>query len=369
MMIFHDACRNGNTDIIEWILPKVKENTLRTQDELESAPIKGLEIACRHQHFEVVKLIQKFYNLNVTDLQEGLINVDSVGPFQIAAFKGNLEMVKWFVETFKIKKPENYLLICSAFGGACLSGSLEVAKWIHKTFRITRLQDIEGSFFPIFRRNCKQGHFEIVQWIQSTFNLTPETIDRKIKENVLIETCCNGKLEVAQWLHKTLKCQFKLNLVGKTWFREICENGHVDVADWVRKTFYVVSCLEFVEYSLLFDKICKTGHLKMAKWLTKTYGILSNMQRPFVLACKNGHLKTAQWIYAKTKSRGGLTPLICSQIFFQNVCLKGNLSVIQWLVETFKLDSEFIQADNNLVLRAAKLNNNSNVVNFLAEFQ
>eukprot|EP00009_Paramoeba_aestuarina_P008723 CAMPEP_0201521336 /NCGR_PEP_ID=MMETSP0161_2-20130828/14365_1 /ASSEMBLY_ACC=CAM_ASM_000251 /TAXON_ID=180227 /ORGANISM="Neoparamoeba aestuarina, Strain SoJaBio B1-5/56/2" /LENGTH=129 /DNA_ID=CAMNT_0047919959 /DNA_START=76 /DNA_END=461 /DNA_ORIENTATION=- len=85
---FHDACKNGNLDVVETLI-EVDPAVLRKKDQFGNT---GFHLACFHHQVDVIKLIMK-EDLTVASLK----NKDGETGQEIATKQGHSDIAQLFL--------------------------------------------------------------------------------------------------------------------------------------------------------------------------------------------------------------------------------------------------------------------------------
>lgn len=138
---------------------------------------------------------------------------------------GNVENVKWLVETFSftradIRSRNNYVLKFS-----CMRGHLELVKWLVESFNLT-IDDIyyENQDCTVLQHSCENGHLEVVEWMIDKFSFTIKDV-RSCNNYALRYTCLNGHIEIARLLVNKFNLTMVDVLVGVNFARSVNFRG------------------------------------------------------------------------------------------------------------------------------------------------
>jgi len=112
----------------------------------------------------------------------GYTNIVPYCTAQMTTRVGNLEMLKWFIETCDFQMTPHIIDI------ACKYGHLHIVKWIH--FNHPEIICTKSAMDTA----CEQGHLEIAKFLHTHRSEGCTT-------KAMIDACKNGHLEVAIWLH------------------------------------------------------------------------------------------------------------------------------------------------------------------------
>jgi|TARA_R110002073_G_scaffold111619_2_gene248121 ankyrin repeat protein len=199
--------------------------------------------------------------------------------------------------------------IISEFIVACENGDIQMVKfWWGKNPSI--LQAILNEMCyeeDLFYIMCERGHLQVAKWIIKN---NPNYVSI-IHFDLMTDVCLAGKLSMAKWI------------------LTLCPDILVDVDEDEGDGYY------------LFRSVCKKGHLNVAKWLAQVNPeFIESVQKihvPFWECCEKGNLNMARWIYSNSPEE------VCSLekdtasyeykiSMFDNVCIKGHIAVVQWLL-------------------------------------
>lgn len=136
----------------------------------------------------------------------------------VLCMKGNLEMLKYVIVTFDLKKED----IVDGFELCCENNHLNVATYLNEYYHLTK-NDIKNSFFLMTVNN----YMDLTKWLIDTFDLTKKS---NIDNNLLLESfnqcCINNLVTMVGFLIDIFKFKLKdMNNKFNTIFNNLTINS------------------------------------------------------------------------------------------------------------------------------------------------
>lgn len=153
------VCKNNRSDLAKWLHRKFNITRESLVDKRKSEHIA--RAAARNGALEALKWLHETYEFTKKEML-----CDDRGSLKIAAQRGHVETVRWICETFKARRSE----ILTEFSLACAVGQLEVAKYFKQTYKL-KTKDAQINDNYALKQACKNGHFKMVKWMHE--NLKP----------------------------------------------------------------------------------------------------------------------------------------------------------------------------------------------------
>ena len=228
---------------------------------------------------------------------------------------GNIQMVRWMVETFRLTAQE--MIESEGFSRACANGSLDVAKLIAKICADQGVQIALNDFIP-FQTACELGHLDALKWMVPKFCISQLSI---CQSDCFSIVCREGRLDIANWLTKTfglvnaLTVDCKYNALLKA-----CTSGHLEVVKWLTITFQLAPGEARWEQISALSKVCELGNLDIAKWLVNAFNLTTGdiiKARALYYACSRASFELIVWLLRRFNNILYYWPLIIAIIEFQ----------------------------------------------------
>lgn len=387
---FHNACINGQLEIIE----KIKESS--PDIDISSDEEKAFRGACKNGNLEIVTWLLKmnpYIDISAKDEE----------AFRLACTNGHLKVAQFLLK-------ENPYIYVGALDNysikmACMNEKLEVVKWLSQIVPNVNIVFDDIFIDALYRRKTKALKFIL----EVNPNINLNSINEICSDDPLECACCDGDIELAEILltkgykHELftdndifqvcINCnQFKMaewllnkkeelkldesivNLSYSRWrIKEACVEGNLKRALWLNKMkptllkSYTVT--EFIE---LFTSVCRRNELEIAIWLYE-FNIIPPLQRTyeeiFNEMCKCGNLKMCKWILNIIHNFGKNHTVDDEMLFinsaFTSACEDGRLNICKWLRDTFKdLD---ITYNNHQAFRLCYVNGRTSTALWLSE--
>lgn len=181
-----------------------------------------------------LKLINYLYDLNVFFKKE---------LFVFAYKKGNINVIKWIIDTFENTDKIDYrqLLEISAE-----NGNLNVLKYVYSKLNFT----FNSNALYYATRN---NHFEIVKWI----------MENTTEEYTYLALCIavkNENMEMIEWFHESTHDEYNYHAIYFT-----IECGNLDIVKWFITKKYWIDMDYAIEQSREFNQILITDYLLKLK--------------------------------------------------------------------------------------------------------
>jgi hypothetical protein len=161
------------------------------------------------------------------------------------------------------------IVILKGFEEAAKNGQLEVLKWLKDNFKITEF-DLKKFNNYAFIMAIKNGHLEVSKWLIYNYNITKE--EAKISNNYAFRCSAkNGQLEIL----KLLKYKFDITeeeakLFKNEAFREAAYNGYIEVLTWLKENFNITA-KEIFTYDFALRYNTRNGYSEVLKWLEQNF--------------------------------------------------------------------------------------------------
>lgn len=215
-----------------------------------------------------------------------------------------LELIKW------VLKNTNEEISQYAFNMAAYYGNLEILKWLYEN---RPNESMKEKHHNIMDCASTWGHLEVVQWLHEnrTEGCTKKAMDLAAK---------NGQLEMVKWLHKnrTEGCTVEALLSA-------ANNGHLKILKCLLKYKYIKKFSE-VDLDNVIRYAIQGGNLDIVQWLYKKIGYHTKWWPPLIdWALLHGNLSTVQWLYEIGEGKN------CSEAAMVSALERGNLDAAVWL--------------------------------------
>lgn len=286
------AALNNRLELVKWLVETKKADVNALDRESDTA----LTQAVYKGHFEVARyLVEKGANVKA-------INSNGYSVLYWAAQGGNLELVKWLVETHKLdpnlEDRDGYNALSNAiyYGhlpvarylvekGAHLqagfsrhqnllqlapkNGNLELLKWLIEEQKQSPLQRVE-KLTPVYKA-AEYGQFEMVKYLLSRSD-AQQQLKIESQETLLMFAARSGNLELVKWLVESQGFQpGQLNELGENALAYAAYRGHVEVVKFLadaagpQRNAVLRQTSQKAENLLHFAS--SGGNLELVKWL------------------------------------------------------------------------------------------------------
>ncbi|RLN72003.1 hypothetical protein BBJ28_00007407 [Nothophytophthora sp. Chile5] len=250
-----EAARYGRLQVLVW-LHEHHDHVFWGANELRFA-VGG-------NHFEVARW-----------LQENTKPPSRLKAMNLAAARGNLELVQWLHEVRQEASS-------SAATKAAEGGHLDLLKWMDKH----HLCRLEGVPLDVA---AAQGHLKVVKWLQRSGIGVASS-------RAMDVAAANGHLDVIKWLHHRRGREHAGTHVAMD---DAATNGHLEVVKWLHSHRHEGCTTDAM------DGAARNGHLTVVQWLHKNRkeGCTT---RAMDDAAANGQLLMIRWL-DKYRSNAGAT--------------------------------------------------------------
>lgn len=349
---FRCACSNGNLEIVTWLLKMNPYIDISAKEE------QAFRSACANGHLKIAQLLLK---------ENPYIYVGALDNYSIrmACMNEKLEIIRWLSQIV----PNINIILDDVFIDALYRRKTKVLKFILEVNPNINLNSINQicSDDPL-ECACWDGDIELAEIL-----LTKGYKHELFTDNDLFQVCINGnQFEMAEWLlnkKEELKLdESTVDLSYSRWrIKEACVEGNLKRALWLNKMrptllkSYTVH--EFIE---LFSSVCRRNELEIAKWLHEFNTIPSlrlTYEKIFNEMCKCGNLKMCKWILNIIHNFGDNMLFINSA--FTSACEDGRLNICKWLRDTFK--DLNIRYNNDEAFRICYVNGRTSTALWLSE--
>ena len=256
---------------------------------------------CRSWHFYLqtkptIYEMVKDPNLHLYPKYRKIIRTRRKNHYNLSARLGNLENLKWLIET-SISHSYNQ---CQLLVNAATSGNLEMMAWLWGFREMDESTYL--SCWDVFEAAASRGNLEVMKWlIDNNCSWTQWT---------LYEAFRHGKIENVQWL---IENGLYSRNMDKELFRNAVKSGNLELLKWLRDP---------------------NGFGKA----TKTEEVCSWSERTFIAAARRGNLEVMKWLRSEgcpwdehtfyaVASRRSATPNV-DRGFAKTA---GNLEIMKWL--------------------------------------
>jgi hypothetical protein len=308
---------------------------------LADALTAAREAACRRGHLSKLQwLVAAFGVPDISD--SGLRH---------ACLNGHAHVVEWLLPQWPAPAP--LAALHAAFGAACRAGALELAR------RLLGPRDLDATAVvaSVMVDACDAGHLAVVEWLVARFSLTARHM-QAVDHAALRGACRRGHRPLVQWLVERFDVTFK------RLFTIACESGDLPLVQWLAGRLGVTRA-DLVDHACL-SNACAHGHLPVAKWIVCHFALAAPPDQLkedlLFVACKNGQLAAARWLMgwfssAPLRLMGWFSPaplrIPDASSILQETLAHGHLATAQWLVATFKLTKEHVDAGEGFVSACA----------------
>ena len=318
----HLACKNGHTDIAEYLLTRTTCDP-NVQDIDGNTP---LHIASYNGHLEYVKLLIKTstisidpnstnknnqtalhlasendhknvskYLLTHAKCNPNLRDISGNTPLYVASQNGDLECVKLIIETsvdLNMTNESNR----TALHIACINGHKGIVEYLLTHAKCNpEVRDINGNT-PLYVASQK-GDLECVKLIIET-SVDPDMTNESNRTALHI-ACINGHKGIVEYLLTHAKCNPKVrDIKGNTPLHLACSNGHLETVKSVIETSTVRINLDVINNNkqTALHVACMNAHKEIVAYLTSCPGCNPNIKdnhgnTPLHIVCHKGYLE------------------------------------------------------------------------------
>jgi len=209
---------------------------------------------------------------------------------------------------------------------------------------------------------CKEGKLDEVRKIVFDTRFCLQDM-RDDSHGALYHACVNGHLELAMWLvdvfdmdTEDICCDTYVNITRSA------ERGHLSVFQWLL-TFDIP--MDVRQWSLMFINTCRAGHLSCVQELVKHQQFSKETAlTAFLRACECGNLSVAQFL-VETFELDRTAVTHDNMYAFRTACKNGYQDLVYYLVDVFDISSGESRAMNSFALRYACEHDHYDVANFL----
>ncbi len=156
---FIDACRNGDLEIIRYLLTS---SELKEHADIHINDDDGFHWACASGYLEIVR-----YLLTSPELKEHVdIHSENDGGFRWACEKGHLDIVRYLLTSSELTEHSDiHAYNDCGFQWACERGHLEVVRYLLTSPELNDHADIHTNDDMGFQWACNNGHLELVVYL------------------------------------------------------------------------------------------------------------------------------------------------------------------------------------------------------------
>lgn len=318
-----EACIYGHLPIVRMLFEDYNVNKRTTIPHL-SLPII-FNMACENGHLYILEYMTKHINKGVI---KACITDETL--FHWVCANGHLSVARWLLNQ-QPRDADPALYHTKAFQLACHNGHLHVAQWLWGLVPICHTRNKNCAF----RWACRQGHLHVAQWL---WELDPSAHPHLSIDNWAFRWACyNGHLHVAQWL-VSLKPHLDVMAVGGDAFLSACSQGNVRVVRWLWHSFPQTRmvCRTHPQLRLMFVNnnvrvLCFLHQQRFFRAKDILVMVNNHLFPFFENMCCRGYLAIIQWLHQEL-------PEIPDTILdgtFMKTCRYGHLHVIKWLEEQY----------------------------------
>lgn len=256
-----------------------------------------------------------------------------VRPMRMAAFHGQLEMVKWLFS-------EGARCTTHAMDGAAMAGHLEIVQWLqeHGTYGpkheamdlaawnnhmhvlrwLHEIRPTQCCSKRAMDAAAGRGHLEIVKWLHKNRR-------EGCTKQAMNDAAANGHFHVVKWLHTNRKEGCTPQGIDRA-----AVNGHVEIVDFLRHN-RLVACS-----AAAMSQVVANGHLDVVKWLQIN---LTEGWRPEVVdkAAVNGHLAIVEFFTVEC----GMS---CTNFGMRRTYEANQFAVLEWLLVHNRLERTMLES-------------------------
>ena len=402
------VCKNGDIKMLEWLVDRFKiPNNIPDENNRQTA----FSRACSDGFYDIAKYLAGQRPVTA------LVQIDSIHPFERVCKNGDVAFAQYLYRKFQILRSS--INVDSTFQHLYTRGLLDMAKWLDSIFHLTE-SDLTDSVNALFATICERGHVDFAKWFYGKFKLTANSMHYG---SLFKEVLKNNHFEVAEWLCD--KVNIKVDDFSFTeMFIHLCDKDNIEVAAWLAYKFGITIDKKTSVYNYLHTLVTslRREYLSLAKWLTNINKFkpedVKNINNTEYK--KSGYLdqynlhpvqKNELFVYAFEKRDFVLTKFFFREFEFtyddvlfdvqdllhntlklrlddagflvdlfkfdkENIdrilknllfsfCKSGNVNILNWLVGKFNLDKSYLSFENNILMRTASINDNTDVLTYL----
>ena len=197
-LIFRDTCANGNLEIAKWLY-----DTFHNDIDIHAESDYAFRWACLKSGFEDKSILP--------ETAQWLWELGNCKPhildnfiFRHACKGGYINVIRWFLDTFKqYINPKNYLYALG-YQLACRYNQLSTVKYLHE-----KNTEYTTWKLNVFIEMCKCGNLDIIKWMVETY----PNLDICAKQHKGFITACNNfNIDVVVWFHSMRPNLYKYEL-------------------------------------------------------------------------------------------------------------------------------------------------------------
>jgi lipid-A-disaccharide synthase-like uncharacterized protein len=268
---FREACESGNLSLVQTLF-------------VDNESCISLAMKCRYRHIiDWLKtmvdneriLTHACIDANM-DVVHELLSI-GVRPttrgLSIAARYGHLEVVKMIYHHVEIKQDDNYL---HPFYGACFDGHFAVVQWLYE--QDSSFIHIPNIFWSVFRH----GYMDIAEWLLSRKKdaLTMNDVCAAVRYNhlnILKLSRTHTKLDMNMVVDEYVWC-------------DIAKEHYVEMIHYL-----VHECGATIHSEALYGA-CVRGHLALAQWMVRVQPTIGGLDKALERAARNNHVEVIRWL-------------------------------------------------------------------------
>lgn len=207
-------------------------------------------MSCKQGNIDIIKwLLEEKQDINII--------ISNEFAFMTACSNGYLEIAQFIYEKYKIMnyKSEKYEL---AFINSCRSNNIELPKWL-----LTIKPDINISIGDewAFRNACTFGKLDIAKWL---LQIKPN-IDIVIRNNYsFCFSCIENQIEIVKWLLE-IKPDIYISYYNETIFPQCSKWGLLDIMKLLYQKNPLIN--NYVNFNICFYIACKHNNIDIIYWL------------------------------------------------------------------------------------------------------
>ena len=356
--VLHHACVKGKLELAQYLLDNYSDMLAR-RDNLGQSPflVTGfsgsvelvrylisqgcdeydkdsdgytvLHNACQEGNIELVKyLVDSFpYMATIKDKT-------GQSPFLVAGFSGSVELVKYLI-TWGCDVWDKDINGCTVLRKACSKGKMAVVQYLVENYKnMLKIKDNEG--ISPFLASGFSGSVKLVVYLIS------QGCEVSDKDNsgctILLIACMKGNFELVQYLLNKYPDLSKVrDNVGQSPFLFSALSGSLELVEYFISREYDVQDMNR-NGRTVFHHACQVGNLELAQYFAENYADLLEVRdktggSPFLVAGFSGSVDLVKYLISRgcdvkdTDSDGW------NILHF--ACNKGKLELVQYLVESY----------------------------------